>query len=147
MPKLTLKQRQFVKNYVENGGNAVQAALAVYNTKSYNTANQIALANLQSPTLQNEIERLLAIEGLTLSEISNKLRYSIDSGLGKHAKNADSLKGIEMALKLMNAFPSTKLVEDKTSLVEAYEYMSEEELIEELKRSEKTTEDLLNDLI
>jgi phage terminase small subunit len=57
--QLTLKQRRFLKEYLRNGGNGVQAALAVYNTYSYSTANSIARANLQKPLIQEAIKREL----------------------------------------------------------------------------------------
>ena len=52
--KLKQKQKAFIAEYVRNGGNGVQAALTVYNTEDYNTANQIARDNLQKPTIMRE---------------------------------------------------------------------------------------------
>ncbi len=40
--KLKQKQKAFIAEYVANGRNGVQAALKVYDTSDYNTANQIA---------------------------------------------------------------------------------------------------------
>lgn len=143
---MTLKQAKFIQKYIENGGNGVQAALAVYSTKSYNTANQIALANLQSRTVTHEIEKTLATRGLTLSEITNKLRVSIDSGHSKNAKNADSIKGIELALKLHGAFPANKSTKAAVSLTEAYNRMSVDELQIELIKTKEQSARLLKDL-
>lgn len=55
MDKLTKKQKGFVKDYIDTG-NGVQSALNNYDTESYNTANQIAIENLQKPTIQEVIE-------------------------------------------------------------------------------------------
>jgi phage terminase small subunit len=54
---LTKKQKGFVKDYVltENG---TQSALKNYDTKDYNTANVIAVENLQKPTIIEEIENV-----------------------------------------------------------------------------------------
>jgi hypothetical protein len=38
MRKPTLKQRRFIKAYVQNGGNATQAAWVAYDTEDYDTA-------------------------------------------------------------------------------------------------------------
>lgn len=55
MDKLTKKQQGFVKDYIDTG-NGTQSALKNYDTESYNTANQIAIENLQKPTIQEVIE-------------------------------------------------------------------------------------------
>ena len=57
--RLSLKQQQFIAEFLANGGNGVQAALAVYDTDDYNSANQIAIENLQKPTIQEEIKKQL----------------------------------------------------------------------------------------
>lgn len=57
MENLTKKQKGFVKEYIETG-NGVQAALNNYDTEDYNTANQIAIDNLQKPTIQNAIKSI-----------------------------------------------------------------------------------------
>jgi phage terminase small subunit len=48
--KLTKKQKGFVKDYLETG-NGVESALRNYDTTDYNTANVIAVENLQKPTI------------------------------------------------------------------------------------------------
>lgn len=55
---LTHKQEQFVQEYVANGGNGTQAALAVYNTTDPNTAHVIASENLQKPTVAERATEL-----------------------------------------------------------------------------------------
>lgn len=55
MPKLTKKQKGFVKDYLETGI-GVQAALNNYDTTDYNTAHAIASENLQKPTIRQAIE-------------------------------------------------------------------------------------------
>lgn len=55
MEKLTKKQRGFVKDYIDTG-NGVQSALNHYDTDNYNSANQIAIENLQKPTILQAIE-------------------------------------------------------------------------------------------
>src|SRR3990172_13012611 len=96
---MTLKQTKFVREYIKNGGNGVQAALAVYDTNDYNTANQIALANLQSPTVIREIKRSLEELGLGSQFLDESLREIIETGLVNkdRTKPADALNAIVVA--------------------------------------------------
>lgn len=64
MPKekrLSKKERDFVKKYIETG-NGVQSALGVYNTEKYHTAGEIAYQNLKKPKIQNAIREALSDE-------------------------------------------------------------------------------------
>lgn len=54
-PRLTKKQKDFAKAYLETG-NGTQSALKAYDTTDPNTANQIALDNLQKPTVKQYLE-------------------------------------------------------------------------------------------
>lgn len=56
--KLTPKEEAFTKEYVKNGRNGVQAALATYNTKSYKTASTIADANLEKPRVRQAVKSI-----------------------------------------------------------------------------------------
>lgn len=52
LPKLTRKQANFVKGILENPKvSAVKIAQETYNASTYNSANQIAVENLQKPTI------------------------------------------------------------------------------------------------
>jgi phage terminase small subunit len=58
MPKrLSKKQKGFIKDYIATG-NGVQSALKNYDTDDYNSANQIAIENLQKPIIQNAIKSI-----------------------------------------------------------------------------------------
>ena len=104
--KLTLKQREFVKEYIKSAGNGTQAALASYDTDDSNTAHAIASENLRKPTIKRAIELALERVGLTDDYVSELLREATVSGIGQKATNSDALRGIEMMLKLKGAFPT-----------------------------------------
>lgn len=70
MKTLTLKQSKFIKEYLNNGGNKVQAALEVYETTSYKTASKIADTNFKNTFIQNEIERSLAKQEISADKIA-----------------------------------------------------------------------------
>src|SRR4030065_2567931 len=101
--KLTVKQRQFVKKYVANGGNGTRAAMAVYGTDDEHTAHQIAYENLRKPAVKRQIELALERAGLTDDSVSELLREATVAGLGEKATNSDSLRGIDMLLRLKDA--------------------------------------------
>lgn len=72
---LTKKQRGFVKDYAATG-NGVKAALNNYDTEDYNTANVIAVENLQKPTVVNALQEILNDEDLAKAhkELLNQTR-------------------------------------------------------------------------
>lgn len=111
LPKLTKKQRGFVKDYVleENG---TQAALKNYDTKDYKTASVIAAENLDKPSIIEAIEvkrkslkEALYEEGIDekyLSEKVNVLLKAVDdkgqadyTAIDKGLKHALNIHGVE----------------------------------------------------
>lgn len=55
LPKLTKKQLEFVRAYLETG-NGVKSALKAYNTRDYGTAAMIASENLTKPKVKAYLE-------------------------------------------------------------------------------------------
>ena len=76
--RLTLKERRFAEEYVQNGGIGVRAALAAYNTHSYNCANQIAIDNLRNPTVVQYIDRLVGPVDVSAKDLARVLADSLD---------------------------------------------------------------------
>jgi len=113
--KLKQKQKAFIAEYVANGRNGVQAALKVYDTEDYNTANQIARDNLQKPTIMREIEKHMTDTGLTVKKALNAINDAYDaekkgaSGEGVPDHNV-WLRSADMTLKLADAYPRNKEV-------------------------------------
>lgn len=58
--RLTLKQEQFAREYVDNGGNGAQAALVAYNTEDPDSAKAIASKNLSLANVQTAVISLKA---------------------------------------------------------------------------------------
>ena len=103
--KLTSKQALFAKHYAAGKSWKQAAVLAGYSEK---TADVIASENLTKPNVLEKIELILDKAGLSDEALAHRLQQAIDAGLGEKAKNADSLKGIRMALELKDRFPSKK---------------------------------------
>jgi len=104
--KLKQKQKAFIAEYVENGGNGVQAALKVYDTEDYNTANQIARDNLQKPTIMREIEKQMTDTGLTVKKALNAINDGYDAEKKGSPDHNVRLRSADMTLKLADAYPS-----------------------------------------
>lgn len=143
--RLTLKQRQFVTHYIEKGGNGTKAAMAVYDTNDPHTAHQIAYENLRKPAVVKSIELSLERAGLDDNSVSELLREATIAGLGSKATNADTLRGIDMILKLKDSYPTQKTAHLRVDMREKYEKMDYDELLKELSDIRKTTEKILED--
>lgn len=98
--KPTTKQKKFVKELVQNGGNGVQAALAAYGTDDYNTANQIAVENLQKPTVREELARLWKKHDLSLEDAVEAIKDTVVQGNKPEVR----LNSAEKILKLAGAY-------------------------------------------
>jgi len=108
--KLKQKQKAFITEYVRNGGNGVQAALKVYDTEDYNTANQIARDNLQKPTIMREIEIQMTDTGLTVKKALNAINDGYDAEKKGDPDHAIRLRSADMTLKLADAYPKNREV-------------------------------------
>lgn len=103
-PKLTRKQETFVAEYVRTG-NGTQSALKAYDIESkdpVNVANQIAIENLQKPTVVKaiEVEReslkdALLEQGVTPMKIAEKVDELLDAETPIY-KNNNATKQVEL---------------------------------------------------
>lgn len=92
--KLTLKQREFVANYIKLK-NGTRAALIAYDT-DVDTARSIASENLTKPNIRQAIETAMVKLNLT----PERALKPIDEALS-HEDLEMRLKGSDRALKLM----------------------------------------------
>lgn len=69
--KLTVKQKLFVKHYVDNKGNATEAASQAYNVTSRRTAEVVGSENLRKPEI---VSALSEYNGLFESVITNTVK-------------------------------------------------------------------------
>lgn len=93
--RLTLKQREFVANYIKLK-NGTKAALKAYDTEDYKTATTIGVENLSKPNIQQAIETAMVKLNLT----PERAVKPIDEALN-HEDLEMRLKGSDRALKLM----------------------------------------------
>jgi phage terminase small subunit len=73
MVSMTLKQRLFLKFYTRSF-NATEAAYAVYNVKSRQSAAVIGSNLLRNVKVQKEIQRALEANGLTIETVVENIK-------------------------------------------------------------------------
>lgn len=103
----TVKEKKFVKEYIANGGNATQAALAVYDTDQYKSASRIGNEN----TAKLSFDHYFALAGLTDDVIAqNVTRIAVSSKKQNQftgeidSDDAMQIKATELAIKIMGKF-------------------------------------------
>ena len=100
-PKLTLKQRNWLKYYFETG-NSVQSAMKAYNTKNYGSAAAIGTENLQK--LKPRMQTFMELHGLSLGTLVNKVASKLEAKKnGNEDDNMAQLKAVEIAGKWLGA--------------------------------------------
>ena len=106
MNRITEKQKEFARQVARNGGNGTKAALEAYDVNSIEAASVIATRNMKNPKVQNELEKELARQGITLDKslkpISKGLVATKKDENGETVDDLDTqLKASDRALKLL----------------------------------------------
>ena len=108
MRKPTLKQRHFIKAYVQNGGNATQAALEAYDT-TYATARVIGCENLTKPYIRQEIDRLMEAVELSTKDTLRAIKDALNAtDKNDYPDHRMRLKAVGLTLKLKGAYPRNR---------------------------------------
>lgn len=76
--KLTQKQAQFVKNFVETG-NGTASAMDAYEATTVDSAANIASQNLNKPKIADEIEKALTKKGITADKIAQVIADGLEA--------------------------------------------------------------------
>ena len=109
MRKPTLKQRRFIKAYVQNGGNATQAAWVAYDTQDYDTAKSIGCENLTKPYIREEIDRLMEAVELSTKDSLRAIKGALSAtDKNNYPDHRMRLKAVGMFFKLKGAYPRNR---------------------------------------
>ena len=109
MRKPTLKQRRFIKAYVQNGGNATQAAWVAYDTEDYDTAKSIGCENLTKPYIREEIDCLMEAAELSTKDSLRAIKDAFSAtDKNDYPDHRMRLKAAVMLLKLRGAYSRDK---------------------------------------
>lgn len=111
--KLTVKQKKFVKAYVENDGNGTKAALETYDTTDEKTASVIAAENLAKPSIRDEVDKAMVKHNITIDAAVKPIADGLHATREFYDKEGNyiestpdhstRLKASGMALKLLGA--------------------------------------------
>ena len=108
MRKPTLKQRRFILAYIDNGGNATQAALAAYDT-TYATARVIGCENLTKPNIKRVIDSLMEVVELSTKDSLRAIKDALNAmDRTNHPDHRMRLNAAVLALKLKGAYPRNR---------------------------------------
>jgi hypothetical protein len=111
--QLTKKQREFVKAYAEQG-NGVKAVLAAYEVSSYESANSIAVENLQMASIRTAIDKAWRQINLTPERFASTISDAMEAetemvvGPGVTRTRPDHnvrLKAVDLAARPSDAYP------------------------------------------
>ncbi len=107
--QLTVRQRTFVKTFVENGGDGTQTALGGYNCTSPSSADAVARETLENPRVQQVLCEMMQTRGLDDDALLSKhleLLNDIDPNI--------RLRALDMAFKLRGAYKQTQFVIERS---------------------------------
>ena len=97
--RLTLKQEAWVKKTADTL-NPTQAALQTYETKSYNTAGQIATENLNKPQLKERLLQVMAEKGIDNSFLLTKHKENVSQNKNLPARNT----ALDMFYRILGSY-------------------------------------------
>jgi hypothetical protein len=114
LKRLSLKNKKFARAYIKNNGDGAKAALETLDAKPQYAKNA-ALAQLDQPLVQAEIERLLDKAGLDLDTITGNSREIITKGMEAKPTFAAAVGHLEFIYKAHGVSPVNKSLSVKLS--------------------------------
>src|SRR5262245_35914109 len=107
---LTIRQRTFLRTYLENGGNGTKSALTAYNCTTIASAEAVARETLKSARVQRAYEAILAAGGLSDRALRGiHLRYlSLHASPDVREKQL-GLTALRLGYKVSGAFAPERL--------------------------------------
>ena len=108
--KRTLRERKFIKSYINNNGNATEAYLTINSKANKNTAG--VLGNRMLRKVKININFILNQVGLNDVYLSGKLKEGLES-----ENLSIRVRYLDMVLKLKNKYPVEKEKQDENRKV------------------------------
>src|SRR3989304_3182915 len=98
--KLTLKQRKFVKRFIETKGNGTQAVMETYDVKDRRNAKIVAHSVMKNPGVQMLLGRLISDEEV-LKTLKDQLSATTIKGKDdlEVSDNMARLKAVDITMK------------------------------------------------
>ena len=143
LKRLSFKQKGFCKTFVENKGNATDAAEKNYNVKNRKMATVLGSLNLDKPMIQNEIERLMEEKEITDGLLFDKLKEGMEAKVvsSYQGESTESeipdydkrFKWWDAAAKIKNLYPAQETINKNFNLDVQLENMPKEQFVDLLK--------------
>ena len=108
--KRTLRERKFIKSYIDNNGNATEAYLTINSKANKNTAG--VLGNRMLRKVKIDINFILNQVGLNDVYLMNKLKEGLES-----ESLSIRVRYLDMVLKLKNSYPVEKEKQDDHKVI------------------------------
>lgn len=111
-----MKEKKFAKEYIENGGNAVQAALSVYDTTSYKSASRIGVENTDKLSFDQYFHEAglsdqVIAQSITVKALTAKKRDQFSGEITDD--HTEQRHNIELAMKIMGKFAAPRAPVDE----------------------------------
>lgn len=142
-PRLTLKQKLFIQEYIKTNGNGTQSALRAYNTESAEVASSIAKENLRKVPIREELDRVLQKGELKVEHFIDQTAEISRFKPKKGFSGSDVLEANKTMLKLHGALTDKRQITTlaiKTDL----EKLSKRELVELRDKKRQETDMILD---
>ncbi len=139
----SLKQKLFAKKFIENGGNATEAALTSYNVTTRESAKHMGMQALDNPMVQEEIKKLLNKSGLDLDTIAGETREALTNALKAKPTFNGGVNLLQFLFKLHGVSPLNKSIAMKWSRTQNIPSQDITELTRQLKQLNNNTNKLL----
>ena len=143
--KLTFKKKMFARKVVETM-KPTQSALAVYDTKSTETARKIAYTNMHDPLVNEEIERLLTNHGLGADDVVGYAKRIIDTSIDVKPNQKNAVTLITTLLKHNQIGQQNKSAHLRVNLTGKIPDKNLDEMIKAVSAMTATTSQLAKEL-
>jgi phage terminase small subunit len=101
---LTPRQRNFIKAWIENGGNGSKAYTAAYGSKNPQSASACASRLLDKAVIKDAIEGEFKEKGQEIRGVVRALSQSLNATVGGQPDHRTRPKAAQMALRQKCAF-------------------------------------------
>lgn len=145
--QLTIKEKIFIKEMVKTKGNKTESAIRAFNTKKRYNAMQIGKRVVKRPVVKQALEEAFKHSGITIDYLLDKEKEIIEQGIANGKPTmSDARLSIQNMHKLLNSYPNNVQKKMSVNLREDVTQKDTSLILEELKKLNSATSEILEDL-